>query len=530
MMTPHPAVPECRYIEPACHILLDSSADGRQGLRSHVLSFPSTDRSASRQRLEPGEGRDGGIRGGRSDADRGGGRAAHRAARRAAPAGGERAGGRGGPHAALRHRHAALGDAVPAARDRRFAGRNGRRGGRGRGEPAALGDRVRPRRPARTRHREPGTGGRGPTACRGDLKPMGNESVARCATDAEPDCDYAAVFARIEAKIPALVEEGRRLLQEAEGLLAQLLRRPASRRWRVIERPGFARPALVYLLLDASEARLRQAPAEAGNLAQLAARLAFRLEPALRKMAPEAVQAFCLMGNARRQLGDFAIAEMAFERASLLALDRADRGRCCRGLGLLRWEQGWVDEGLERLEQSVRHFEQEGAGAEAGISQALLGLCLVNERRYEAARALRLQAWQAVSAVDAGGRLAFHWLEARLTGRLGERRAARLQLETVRGAAIEGGWCGEAILVTLDQGPLLGDREDSSALQRGIAEIEAAFAGQDGLREGCERLRTLVQEPPASAAEDGPAWDEHVRAVRRLLRGRGIRPEPLPFG
>jgi len=402
---------------------------------------------------------------------------------------------------------------------------------------------------------------------------MGNESVARCATDAEPDCDYAAVFARIEAKIPALVEEGRRLLQEAEGLLAQLLRRPASRRWRVIERPGFARPALVYLLLDASEARLRQAPAEAGNLAQLAARLAFRLEPALRKMAPEAVQAFCLMGNARRQLGDFAIAEMAFERASLLALDRADRGRCCRGLGLLRWEQGWVDEGLERLEQSVRHFEQEGAGAEAGISQALLGLCLVDERRYgaaseqlapalaalaalapdapaglrgrtamalglcraqlgdpEAARALRLQAWQAVSAVDAGGRLAFHWLEARLTGRLGERRAARLQLETVRGAAIEGGWCGEAILVTLDQGPLLGDREDSSALQRGIAEIEAAFAGQDGLREGCERLRTLVQEPPASAAEDGPAWDEHVRAVRRLLRGRGIRPEPLPFG
>jgi tetratricopeptide (TPR) repeat protein len=206
---------------------------------------------------------------------------------------------------------------------------------------------------------------------------MGNESVARCEPDAEPAGDYAAVFTRIEAKIPALVEEGQRLLQEAEGLLAQLLRRPMPRRWQVIERPGFARPALVYLLLDASEARLRQAPAEAGNLAQLAARLAFRLEPALRQMAPEAVQAFCLMGNARRQTGDFAMAELAFERANLLALDDADRGRCCRGLGLLRWEQGRADEGLELLERSVLHFGTADDAAEAGTSQALLGLCLV---------------------------------------------------------------------------------------------------------------------------------------------------------
>jgi tetratricopeptide (TPR) repeat protein len=206
---------------------------------------------------------------------------------------------------------------------------------------------------------------------------MRNESLARCGPEAGAARDYAAVFTRLEAQIPALVKEGQRLLREAEGLLAQLLRRPAARRWRVVERPGFARPALVYLLLDASEARLRPDPAEAGNLAQLAARLAFRLEPALRKMAPEAVQAFCLMGNARRQVGDFAMAELAFERANLLALDGADRGRCCRGLGLLRWEQGRTDEGLELLERSVLHFGTAGDAAEAGTSQALLDLCLV---------------------------------------------------------------------------------------------------------------------------------------------------------
>jgi len=196
--------------------------------------------------------------------------------------------------------------------------------------------------------------------------------MARAVPVARPGPDYAAVFQRIEAKIPALVEEGRRRREEAERLLAKLLRRPAARRWQWIERPGFANPALVHLLLEAGEARLPKAPAEALNLAQLAARLAFHLEPALLQMAPEAVQAFCLMGDARRQAGDFAPAERAFERALLLALDDADRGRYCRGLGHLRWQQGRTDEGRALLARSARLFAKAGAEPEAGTSRALL--------------------------------------------------------------------------------------------------------------------------------------------------------------
>jgi len=113
--------------------------------------------------------------------------------------------------------------------------------------------------------------------------------------------DYDAVFERVIARLPQLVQQIHRQREEASGLLAEIRSLPPERRRRALEDPRFENPALVDLLLDASEAALRQEPAEAEELARLATALATRSEPTPDGLALIFARAHSIAANAQRR-------------------------------------------------------------------------------------------------------------------------------------------------------------------------------------------------------------------------------------
>jgi tetratricopeptide (TPR) repeat protein len=380
--------------------------------------------------------------------------------------------------------------------------------------------------------------------------------------DAALPHEYDAVFRRVRARLPQLVREVERRRREAVPLLAELQSLSAGERRRAIEHPRFRNPALVELLLTASAAGEPREPAEAMATARLAATLAGRLAHTPDGLAETFACALYLEANAWRLLGDFPGAERALERAVPFLFHAADWGIHCRGLGLLRWEEGRLHEAALCLEHAATFFNQEEDLGEQGACRALLGLLLVEEEAYAAALPVLRQAlpalaperrpWlrartgmalaltfaetgraRAAQKTRAGAwrdyrrlnrneddLLPLHWLGGQLAARLGERDAQPL-LETVWRECLERNRLAEAALVMLDLGDLgRGLREPGRAAEwdERIARLGEAATKREELRPVLDALREAAEDRPGARS-----------ALRRVLRARGPRLAPLPF-
>jgi tetratricopeptide (TPR) repeat protein len=364
---------------------------------------------------------------------------------------------------------------------------------------------------------------------------------------------------------------------EAEALLTDLWSVPAGERCRALrEDSRFHSVDLLELLLERSEAAQERNPEEAIALAGLASALAGGLghretgdeEPAL-----SLARAAIVCGNAWRLLGQRAEAEEALARAAhfLVFTDEpVESAWLCRALGLLRWEQGRLPEAEALLRQAGRSFAEVELAAEEAACDALLGLlALEGNRPGKAARLLQaglegldsatrpgllvyaglglalaradlgqtdrtrglLEEMRRRGPLLAGERegVRLSWWEGKVCVWLGDPAGAERLLADARHRFLAEASLPEAVLSTLDLAVVLMEEGRAAEVPALVSGLEAAFPAEPGL----DAARQLFAGFTAEAARGKKIPRSYAAAaaplLRRLLRFRGYRVEPLPF-
>jgi tetratricopeptide (TPR) repeat protein len=183
--------------------------------------------------------------------------------------------------------------------------------------------------------------------------------------------------------------------ESAAMLLEALLAETEEKRpLLLVSDPHFASPHLGLLLIEAAALQAAEAPREGEALADLARKVASRLEPPWSGSAKDTLagRAAVWIAESRRVRGDLTGAEAAFEEArehlEQLPPFTAERAELCHRLGRLRRDQGRDDEALAVLARALEVFESqpEAAGAEGAAECALdLGWMLLEELETAAA-------------------------------------------------------------------------------------------------------------------------------------------------
>jgi tetratricopeptide (TPR) repeat protein len=351
---------------------------------------------------------------------------------------------------------------------------------------------------------------------------------------------------------------------------------PPEKRGRALRRARFHDPALVEILLEKSAALQLVDPPRADALAILAATLSLKLQsPA--PVAAYLARANTLSGNARRLVGRNQEAEIAFGNAVFFLSDKplsADRAFFCRYLAFLRWEEGKIDEAHALLGRAAEMFEDPGNdpdGQEYPTTQALRGLLAWDEGDVRSALDLfsvyhpefpamggrrpwldvrtRLAFAAALAACgfrepteavlteavefyaqidDPAERLRIKWWEGRARSLMGQLEQGMRLLETVRRCFLEERRVPEAALASLDVGQALAARGSGAEVGRLADEYQSLLGDEEGGEIGVRALRQLhadleVGNDPGTAVSTLSAF------VRRTLRFRGFRVDPLPF-
>lgn len=383
------------------------------------------------------------------------------------------------------------------------------------------------------------------------------------------DLDYSSVWDRLEERTPALVEEALRRRTAADKLKDELLGEPAERRRALLDEARFQTSDLVESLLEESQAAQVRDPERAVQSAEAAARLAVHLPEDDDPVGSAAARARYLWGNALRLAGAWEAADRTFADAASFLDDPFDRAVFCRGVALLRWEQGRPDEAMALLQHASSLFEEDDLAAESADCLMLLGL--IHAERGDPCQALfpllcaratadpGLRPWLSVRAGftlaacyaeigetekaraaladtvrlyplvhDADEVLCAFRLEAHVRARIGDPREAENLLEGLRRKLTEQSRVPELALVSIDLALLLAEPGREGEIGRLIEEIEnrefagpAADLAAHALRELEDEIRR-GRDPRVSAANTAARF-------RRALRSRGLRVEPLPF-
>jgi tetratricopeptide (TPR) repeat protein len=355
----------------------------------------------------------------------------------------------------------------------------------------------------------------------------------------------------------------------AEGLLAELLAHPAEHHFELLEEPRYQEVALVELLLETSRAEQLRDPERSAHLAFLGGRLACLAlgEELEDELAQALTRAGVLQANARRLAGQPEDADRELGNATFYSAPRAERARFYRALGLVRWEQGRLDEAGSHLEDAVRLFGEARLIAEEGEAQTLLGLLyaeqgflpqctgsllaglplLVAERRpwlaargcLTLARALAEagcpdEAWDLLrrgrehtAAVDDAAEATFLYaLQGAALGSLGEGEQARALLEPARSRFFDEGRLPEAALATLELALVLAELGQAGESERLAGDLEERFAGVPAAGEAVAVLRQTRWSERAGLRR---RVESAMSALRRLFRMHRLRPRPLPF-
>ncbi|HEX9940666.1 MAG TPA: hypothetical protein VGG03_01520 [Thermoanaerobaculia bacterium] len=356
-------------------------------------------------------------------------------------------------------------------------------------------------------------------------------------------------------------------------LLGELMAEAEEERKERVQEERFHSLELYELLLEEGRAALPFEPRRANELATLGAELGVRLgERGM--LAPEAEseglsRALCLTATARRLVGDVDAAEALLERAQCLTLEAAGRGRFCRALGLLRWDQGRIPEAVALLHHGLLLFGQARKGREEAACRALLGLLHVEEGEAErgapllqrACRALeradeawlaarcglglalcfaaagepekakraRESAWKLYGGVrNEDALFALYWMEGRVAAGAGEATEAGHLLEAVRRKLIARRLLPEATLATIDLGLVLTELGRGGEVSAHVEELAARFEGRPGLDLALGALATYAEDAAAGRL-DRHLWTRLAPELRLAFRLQGVGLSPVPF-
>ncbi|HYX26775.1 MAG TPA: hypothetical protein VFC23_21660 [Thermoanaerobaculia bacterium] len=389
---------------------------------------------------------------------------------------------------------------------------------------------------------------------------------------------YDPLFGAIEVKTPGLLVQLLAAKSEAEGeaerLLAELLARSERARRYATRWERYQHLGLVDLLLARSHKIQLERPLEAAGLARLAGQLIG--EMAAERVADREgyrVRALALAGNGLRLAGRLQEASAVLQKASLELRDvskHEERGILCRYLGLLRWEQRRVAEGLALIGHARACFQESGEKREALTCRALQGLLLLEEERQvegawsylqflcwdgfypESLLGLRVRAFLGAAlcvavAGDKNAAKAFlkrachlypslnddssamvraHWLEGRVRAELREDGAYGL-LQSVREKFFEWEWLFEATLVSGDMLVSLGWAQRLTDAEALINETVSRLGGFKGALSVVSPLRELAR---SAAAGEVRLWEAMMSSfLRELFVFYGRRPQPVSF-
>jgi tetratricopeptide (TPR) repeat protein len=359
---------------------------------------------------------------------------------------------------------------------------------------------------------------------------------------------------------------------ELERLLAKLLELPPEARGEAIHSPRFQRMDLLDLLLDKGEQAVSRNPVEAGKLAWLAVELgvACRSAPDDPPVRERIVRAFLLSGGARRLAGERELADNAFDGAAFFLTPGGttlERARVCRGIALLRWERGRLDEAAALLIQGARLYGEYGDIEEEAASLALLGIlhaqedepkralepllrahpvlserrpwltvrallclarCLAEESRVEEARR-RLDEARLLypKLTDPVEKARAQWLEGRLSARIGSQERTEGLLVTAITRLVSQDRLPEATLAALDLTVLYAETGQRIRVH-GLPRLVSGGETRPGLDTTVQTIRDLLAalrkgiHPRKAAAVAGAG-------ARQLFRFRGLKVDALPW-
>lgn len=410
-------------------------------------------------------------------------------------------------------------------------------------------------------------------SCRAYAEVVLREQVAAEEGTAPLQGLYDHAFKAMEQRTPGLIRRLQEQRCKAEHLLAELLSRPERARWWATRSERFHDIGLVDLLLELSHEMQLKEPLQAAILARLANAL-------VTEMAPEKVtdreayrvHAHALAGNGLRLSGRLKAAASALREGSSCLRNAAnshERGFLCRFLGILRWEQELIAEGLAFLDHAAVCFRESGTAHEVGTCRALQGLLLLEDRQTQAARPyLRLalrgldpemqiglgvrtflgaalceaaagekraassllqQAWQLFPGLkdDPAEMVRAHWLEGRVKARLNDGDALEL-LGSVRRELLRMGWLFEFTAATGDMAVVLGASRRLAEVDALCADTTVCLGAFKGARAVVKPLRDLAAV--AAAGGDLGIWEAGTTSwIRDIFLFYGSRPQPVPF-
>jgi tetratricopeptide (TPR) repeat protein len=362
-----------------------------------------------------------------------------------------------------------------------------------------------------------------------------------------------------------------------ERLLEELLAKPPDQRRQALQETRFHSASLLAALLAQSQAAQPLTPERSDTLAALAGDLAihlFRQEPDDEESALFQAQVGNLSGNARRLLGRWEGAEIALGSAAyslaFIAGPSWEGATFCRYLGLLRWEQGRLDEAEALLRQAARLFRELGSCGEEAVSRVLLGL-LSLERDRAGSAVLLLQAgradlppendWLRVRAglglalglaelghadrafqileetcrsfpaiTDERELARLPWLEGRVVARLGDGKEAEPLLDMARRSLIAEQNVADGTLCSLDLAAVWAGSGRRTEIPKLLQDLEIAFQAEAEILEVIRRVSRQFLAEIAGISEVPPALvAEAAFTLRRIFRFRGYRVEALPF-
>jgi tetratricopeptide (TPR) repeat protein len=359
--------------------------------------------------------------------------------------------------------------------------------------------------------------------------------------------------------------------QAEQTLVTELLSCPPEKRGELLAQPRFQEEGLFELLLELAQEKLPYDAGLAGELVTTAGEVGLVLEvsgdPETWLHNEGHARALCMMGTARRLLGDAARAEEALQNAGHLAVSPAARGYFCRCLALLRWDQGRIEEAAALLRQASLRCEQGGSAREEMACRALLALLLAEEgemlraaplldeacssleldpwlaARCELARALgfalagekkkaraaREKAWTFYKQVrNEDALLSLHWHEGRVAAWLGEGEDAVHVLDSVRRQWLQAGRLAETTLASIDLGLVLWDLHRGAEVADLIGELQARFAETPGIGLALHALEGYVRDL-VQGSFSREVWSGLAPAFRQAFRLQGVSLKPLPF-
>lgn len=343
---------------------------------------------------------------------------------------------------------------------------------------------------------------------------------------------------------PAGSETGLAADREAEELFLELLALPRTAKKRAIREPRFHNLRLIDLLLEAGEdAGRRHDVQKVEEIASLAVKMGDQIPAKGVWDRDRYFRAYCLAGGAGRLAGDLDRASMGYRGAAWNLTGASSRAAYCRGLAMLRWEQGFGDEAMALLRHAAGLFGELRERQEEAACLALLGLvhvevgaldkglgpllrgcmllepkarpwltvrcflatalCLAANSRLPEARGMLERSWMLYPLVtDAGELIMVEWLEGRVASFLRDLPQAEGLLASARQKLLAADRLAEAGAATLDLAALYaedGKLAEVDALIEALRQAKAARVGEwfHRLFEVVEHFREMEPVAPA---------------------------------